>query len=130
SARADEGMWMPLQFKQKEADLKARGLQIPVEDIFSNDSPSLKDAIVQFGAGCTGEIVSAEGLILTNYHCGRSQIQSLSTMEHNYVKNGYWSKNKGEELPCPGLTVTSIVKIENVTSKILAQLKSGLTPDE
>src|SRR5262245_48386854 len=91
---AYEGMWMPLQLKQKEDDLKARGLLLPVEDIFSNDSTSLKDAVVQFGGGCTGEVVSGQGLVLTNHHCGFSQIQSLSTVAHDYLKNGYWAKTK------------------------------------
>jgi len=129
SSFADEGMWTPLQLKQKEAALKARGLKIPVEEIFSNDSISLKDAIVQFGGGCTGEVVSDQGLVLTNHHCGFSQIQSLSTVAHDYLKNGYWAKNKSDELPCPGLTVTFVVKIENVTDRILAELKDTMSED-
>src|SRR5262245_55134294 len=116
--QADEGMWMPHQLKSREASMKERGLKIPVEDIYSESGASLKDAVVQFGSGCTGEIISNEGLVLTNHHCGFSQIQSLSTMEHNYVENGYWALDHSKEIQCPGLTVTFIVRIENVTDKI------------
>jgi hypothetical protein len=118
---ADEGMWMPHQLKSREASMKERGLKIPVEDIYSELNPSLKDAVVLFGSGCTGEVISNEGLVLTNHHCGFSQIQSLSTLEHNYVQNGFWALDKSQELPCPGLTVTFIVKIINVTDRILAE---------
>jgi len=121
STRADEGMWMPHQLKSREASMKERGLKIPVEEIYSESGSSLKDAVVLFGGGCTGEIISDQGLLLTNHHCGYSQIQSLSTLENNYVENGFWSHDKSQELPCPGLTVTFIVKIINVTDRILVE---------
>jgi hypothetical protein len=123
TASADEGMWMPGQLKRREASMKERGLNIPVEEIYSETNASLKDAVVLFGSGCTGEIISDQGLVLTNHHCGFSQIQSLSTIDHNYVKDGYWSLDKSQEIPCPGLTVTFIVRIENVTDKILKEIK-------
>lgn len=123
---ARDGMWMPNLLKQLNgADLKALGLELPVEDLFRPDSLSLKDAIVQFGGGCTGEIVSSKGLLFTNHHCGFSQIQSLSTLEHNYLDSGFWAKSLAEEIPCPGLTVTFIREIRDVTAEIL----SGIPPD-
>ena len=130
SCFADEGMWMPNQLKKKEAAMKALGLQIPVEEIYSEEIVSLKDAIIQFGGGCSGEVISNTGLVLTNHHCGYSQVQSLSTMEHNYVKDGFWAMNKSQELPCPGLTVTFIVSIKNVTEKIFSELKGEMSSEE
>ncbi len=110
--------------------MKALGLQIPIEEIYSEEKASIKDAVVQFGGGCTGEVISNRGLVLTNHHCGYSQVQSLSTMEYNYVKNGFWAKDNAQELPCPGLTVTFIISIQNVTEKILTELKAEMTPQE
>ena len=127
---ADEGMWMPNQLKGREAFMKELGLKIPVEEIYSETNSSLKDAVVLFGSGCTGEIISNKGLVLTNHHCGFSQIQSLSTMEHNYVQDGYWALDQANELPCPGLTVTFIVRIENVTDKIITTQNSELLPKD
>lgn len=130
SVIADEGMWMPNQLKKRESAMKALGLKIPVEDIYSEEGVSLKDAVVQFGGGCTGEIISSQGLVLTNHHCGFSQIQSLSTIENNLVENGYWAKDKTQELPCPGLTVTFIERIEDVSEKILSALTAEMKPQE
>jgi hypothetical protein len=130
NASADEGMWIPLMLKMKEAALQAKGLKLSAEEVFSNDNPSLKDAVVQFGGGCTGEVISDQGLILTNHHCGRSQIQSLSTLEKNYFENGFWAYKKSEELPCPGLFVTFVIKIENVTDSILPSLTSNMSEEE
>ena len=99
---ADEGMWLlQLMRQQNLKDKMAEaGLQIPVDEIYSPDAPSLKDAIGIFGGGCTGEVVSPNGLVLTNHHCGFSFIQQLSTVEHNYLHNGFWSQSYEEELPC------------------------------
>src|SRR5689334_19329236 len=127
---AEEGMWMPNQLQKKEAEMKQLGLRIPVEEIYSEVNVSLKDAVVLFGGGCTGEIISNQGLVLTNHHCGFSQIQSKSTMEHNYVQDGFWAKSKKDELPCPGLTVTFTVRIENVTENILSALAPEMSPQE
>ena len=127
---ADEGMWMPNQLKKKEAAMREIGLRIPVEEIYSEENTSLKDAVVLFGGGCTGEIISNQGLVLTNHHCGFSQIQSLSSIGNNYVENGFWAKNKSDELPCPGLTVTFIVRIENVTEQVIGDMKPDMDPQD
>src|SRR5687768_6692068 len=127
---ADEGMWMPHQLKGREAIMKERGLLIPIEEIYSETSTSLKDAVVQFGSGCTGEIISDKGLVLTNHHCGYSQIQSLSTMEKNYVENGFWALDMTQEIPCPGLSVTFVVRIENVTDQVLSGIAGPSTEDD
>ncbi|GAB3222527.1 S46 family peptidase [Hymenobacter seoulensis] len=120
-ARADEGMWLPLLLKQlNEADMQKKGLKLTAEQIYSVNQGSLKDAVVQFGGGCTGEIVSNEGLLLTNHHCGYSQIQSHSSVEKDYLTNGYWAMSRDQELPNQGLTATFIVRMEDVTSQVLA----------
>ena len=116
SAAADEGMWLlPLLKQMNGKDLKAAGCKLTPEEIFSLNKSSLKDAIVHFGGGCTGEMISAQGLLVTNHHCGYSSIQALSTDEHNYLMDGFWAKSMAEEIPCPGLSVTFLVSIEDVT---------------
>ncbi|MDD2530699.1 MAG: S46 family peptidase [Bacteroidales bacterium] len=119
-AKADEGMWL-LMFldKQTYKDMKAKGLKLTPKQIYDINQASLKDAIVQFGRGCTGEIISNEGLLLTNHHCGYPQIQEHSTVEHDYLMNGFWAYSKQEELPCPGLTAKFFIRMEDVTSKVL-----------
>ena len=118
-ASADEGMWMlHLLKQQKFTEMKALGLELEERDIYDPNSSSLKDAVVQFGRGCTGEVISSEGLVLTNHHCGYSQIQSHSSLENNYLDNGFWAGTKAEELPNPGLTVTFITAIEEVTDYV------------
>ncbi|TGE06062.1 S46 family peptidase [Hymenobacter fodinae] len=120
-ARADEGMWLPLLLKQlNEADMQKKGLKLTAEQIYSINQGSLKDAVVQFGGGCTGEIISDQGLLLTNHHCGYSQIQSHSSVEKDYLTKGYWAMSREQELPNPGLTATFIVRMEDVTSQVLA----------
>ncbi|MDF7811857.1 S46 family peptidase [Hymenobacter sp. YC55] len=120
-ARADEGLWLPLLLKQlNEADMQKKGLKLTADQIYSINQGSLKDAVVQFGGGCTGEIVSNEGLLLTNHHCGYSQIQQHSSLEHDYLTKGYWAMNREQELPNPGLTATFIIRMEDVTSQVLA----------
>ena len=117
SAMADEGMWLlPLLNQMNKKDLKAAGCKLSPEEIYSINKSSLKDAIVQFGGGCTGEMISAQGLVITNHHCGYSSIQSLSTDEHNYLMDGYWAKNTAEEIPAPGLSVTFLISMEDVTA--------------
>ncbi|WP_022824781.1 S46 family peptidase [Hymenobacter norwichensis] len=119
-ARADEGMWLPLLLKQlNETDMQKKGLKLTAEQIYSVNQGSLKDAVVQFGGGCTGEIISTEGLLLTNHHCGYSQIQQHSSVENDYLTKGYWAMNREQELPNPGLTATFIVRMEDVTSQVL-----------
>lgn len=119
-AKADEGMWL-LMFldKQTYKDMKAKGLKLTSKQIYDINNASLKDAIIQFGRGCTGEIVSSQGLILTNHHCGYSSIQSHSTVEHDYLSNGFWAYSKSEELPTPGLTAKFFIRMEDVTSEVL-----------
>ena len=117
TAVADEGMWLlPLLKQLNGKDIKAAGCKLTPDEIYSINKTSLKDAIVHFGGGCTGEIISNQGLVVTNHHCGYSSIQGLSTDEHNYLMDGYWAKNFGEEIPCPGLTVTFLISMEDVTA--------------
>jgi hypothetical protein len=119
-ASADEGMWLlPYLNKLNIKEMKAKGLKLKAEDIYSVNNNSLKDAIVIFGGGCTGEVVSAEGLLFTNHHCGYSQIQALSSVERDFLKNGFWAMNRGEEIPAPGLSVTFVRRLEDVTDRVL-----------
>lgn len=116
---ADEGMWMLTDLKaQNEAAMMDLGLQIPIEEVYNPDGIALKDAVVHFGGGCTGEIISAEGLVLTNHHCGYGAIQQHSSVDHDYLTNGFWAMNRNEELPCKGLTVTFIDRILDVTTYV------------
>ena len=118
SALADEGMWMlPLLQKMNAKQMKELGCQLSPKQIY-NINNSLKDAIVQFGGGCTGEIISKEGLLVTNHHCGYGSIQKLSSVEHDYLKDGFWAMNRAEELPCEGLTVTFLKYMEDVTGDL------------
>lgn len=128
SSRADEGMWFPQLLQQLNiADMQLRGLKITAADIYSVNKSSLKDAIVLFGGGCTGEIISKQGLLLTNHHCGFGEIQSHSTLEHNYLKDGFWAQSIKDELPCPGLSVSFIISINDVTAQFNEVLKDGMT---
>ena len=122
---ADEGMWLPQLLQQMNAaEMRLKGLQIPIEEIYSANKNSLKDAVVLFGGGCTGEIISAQGLMLTNHHCGFGQIQEQSTLEHNYLRDGFWAMTMKEELPCPGLTATFIIRMEEVTTSFTKALEN------
>lgn len=117
---ADEGMWMLHSLKQQKLnDMKELGLKLEDYDIYNPDGSSIKDAVVQFGGGCTGEVISSQGLVLTNHHCGYGRIQQHSTLENNYLEEGFWAMTKAEELPNPGLTVTFIEEIEEVTGYVL-----------
>src|SRR5574344_3004152 len=118
--RADEGMWL-LMFldKQTYKDMRAKGLKLSAKQIYDINKASLNDAVVQFGRGCTGEIISNEGLLLTNHHCGYGEIQSHSSVEHDYLLNGFWAYSKSEELPCPGLTAKFLIRMEDVSSSVL-----------
>ena len=117
TAAADEGMWLlPLLNQMNKKDLKEAGCKLSPAEIYSINKSSLKDAIVQFGGGCTGEMTSDEGLLVTNHHCGYSSIQGLSTDEHNYLMDGFWALNRNMEIPVPGLSVTFLVSMEDVTA--------------
>lgn len=130
-AKADEGMWL-LMFldKQTYKDMKAKGLKLSPKQIYDINQASLKDAIVQFGRGCTGEIISDEGLLLTNHHCGYPQIQQHSTVEHDYLMNGFWAYSKQEELPCPGLTAKFLIRMDDVSAKVLMNITKETTEEK
>lgn len=127
---ADEGMWLlPLLQQQQFPEMQALGLKLQAYDIYNPDSASLKDAVVIFGGGCTGEIVSPDGLLLTNHHCGYSQIQQHSSLEHDYLTDGFWAMTRAEELPNPGLTVTFIDKMDDVTDYVKKALEADTDPN-
>ncbi len=129
---ADEGMWMLQLMRQQnlEDQMRKQGLRISADAIYSPDAPSLKDAIGIFGGGCTGEVISPKGLVITNHHCGFSFIQQLSTVEHNYLHNGFWSQSYEEELPCEDIAFTFVVKITDVTDEVNKQVKEGKITEE
>ncbi|MCK5855887.1 MAG: S46 family peptidase [Bacteroidales bacterium] len=130
-AKADEGMWLPFLIKRLNyVDMQKEGLKLTAEEIYSANHSSLKDAIIQLGNGCTGEIISNEGLILTNHHCGFGSIQSHSTVEHDYLTDGFWAMNKQDELPNPGFFVKFLVRIDDVTTKVLANVNDDMTEEE
>ncbi len=129
-SKADEGMWLPSLISQRIADMQAKGLKLSAEDLYSVNSSSLKDAIVLFGSGCTGELVSDEGLLFTNHHCGYSFIQSHSSVEHDYLKDGFWALNRSEELPNPGLTVRFLERMDDVTALVLKGVTSKLDQEK
>lgn len=129
-AGADEGMWLPLLLGQQVYnDMVKKGLKLSKEQLYSVNKASLKDAIVIFGGGCTGELVSAEGLIFTNHHCGYSTIASASTVEHNYLKDGFYARNRGEEIPGKALSVQFLLRIEDVTKEVTDSLKGLMGAD-
>ena len=123
--KADEGMWLPALISQRITDMQAKGLKLSAEDIYSVNQASLKDAVVLFGSGCTGELVSDEGLLFTNHHCGYGYIQKHSSVEHDYLKDGFWALNRSQELPNPGLTVRFLERMEDVTDLVLKGYKPG-----
>src|ERR1043166_502741 len=116
---ADEGMWLPLLLGQQVYnDMVKRGLKLTKEQLYNINKPSLKDAIIIFGGGCTGEIVSSEGLIFTNHHCGYDVIAGASSVDHNYLKDGFYATNRGEEIPS-SLTIQFLLRIDDVTKEVL-----------
>ncbi|MGQ9846767.1 MAG: S46 family peptidase [Bacteroidales bacterium] len=127
---ADEGMWLLTMLQKKYSDLQKAGLKLSIDDIYNVNRSSLKDAIVQFGNGCTGEVISKNGLILTNHHCGYGQIQYHSTIEHDYLTDGFWAKTYEEELPNPGLSVSFLIRIEDVTAQVLNDIPSNISESE
>ena len=130
-AKADEGMWLPYNLSgQSLYEMQQLGCKLTAEQIFNLNQPSLKDAIVQFGGGCTGELISPEGLLLTNHHCGLSYVQKHATVEHDYLTDGFWAKSKAEELPNAGLTVSFLAMVEDVTEILLADIPADITEVE
>ncbi len=128
--KADEGMWVPLLLKKNIAEMHKLGCKLSAEDIYSINHSSIKDAVVIFGGGCTGEIVSPEGLLFTNHHCGFGAIQKVSTVEHDYLKDGFWAYSKEEEIPVEGLTVKFLEKMEDVTGKTLEGVTDNMTEEQ
>ena len=127
---AQGGMWVPLHLeKQNEKEMQSLGLKIEADDIFAIAQPSLKDAICQFNGGCTGEMISPEGLLLTNHHCGFGAIQQLSSLENNYIENGYWAQNREQELPAPGVTAMFIARMEDVTALALLGVSESMAEE-
>ena len=129
-AKADEGMWLPSLISQRIVDMQEKGFRLSAEDIYSVNQASLKDAVVLFGRGCTGELISPEGLLLTNHHCGYGQIQKHSSVEHDYLKDGFWAMSREEELPNPGLSVSFLERMEDVTDIILKGYEPGMSEDQ
>lgn len=129
-AVAHEGMWLPTVLKSIEGDMQSAGLKLTAEDIYSVNHGSIKDAIVLFGGGCTAEVISGDGLILTNHHCGFSAIADHSTLENDYLKNGFWAADRNSELRNASLTATFVVRMEDVTDRILPQLAVGLSESD
>lgn len=129
--KAEEGIWLPLFLQQlNEKEMRSMGMKISAKDIYSVNQGSLKDAIVSFGGFCTGEVISQQGLVLTNHHCGFDAIQNHSTIGNNYIKEGFWAKDKNQELINPGLFVTFIIEIKEVTREALSGVGSGMTEQE
>ena len=129
--RADEGMWLPnLIGQQKLRDMQEKGFQLTAQDLYDINNSSLKDAIVRFGGGCTGELVSGDGLLLTNHHCGYGYIQKHSSLSHDYLTHGFWAMNRQQELPNPGLKVTFLVRMEDVTKEALKGVKANMSEEE
>ena len=127
---ADEGMWLPSLIYQRIGDMQEKGFRLTAEDIYSVNQASLKDAVVLFGRGCTGELISPEGLLLTNHHCGYGQIQKHSSIEHDYLKDGFWAMSREEELPNKGLTVSFLERMEDVTDMILKGYENGMSEEQ
>jgi hypothetical protein len=125
---ADEGMWIPMLLGESTIKkMKEKGFKLEAEDIYSINKSSMKDAVVLFGRGCTGEFISEKGLLLTNHHCGYGAIQRLSTLEKNYLENGFWAKNINEELPCQGLSISILVRMEDVSNEVLKDITFNMT---
>jgi hypothetical protein len=130
SLLAKEGMWQPSQLKRQENEMKKLGLQISADQLYNNEGTGLNNAVVLFGGGCTGEMVSPQGLLFTNHHCGYSNAQALSTTDNNYLTDGFWAKSLAEEKPCPGLKVSFVRKTENVSEYIFKGLDTTASPTD
>ena len=130
TAKADEGMWLPSLISQRIVDMQEKGFRLDAEDLYSVNQASLKDAVVLFGRGCTGELISPEGLLLTNHHCGYGQIQQHSSVEHDYLKDGFWAMSREEELPNKGLSVSFLERMEDVTALVLEGCQAGMSEEE
>ena len=123
-SKADEGMWLPMLIDRNYSEMKKMGLKLTPEEIYSVNNSSLKDAVVSFGGFCTGEMISSEGLLLTNHHCGFDAIRTHSTTINDYLTNGFWAMSKDEEKPNADLSVTYLVRMEDVSTNILKETDS------
>ena len=123
---ADEGMWLPSLISSRIDDMRAKGFQLTAEDIYSINQASLKDAVMLFDDGCTAELISRDGLLITNHHCGYDAIQRLSSVEHDYLTDGFWAMSREEELPNENLNVKFLKRMEDVTERLAA----GETPEQ
>ena len=131
TAIADEGMWLPqLLQAMNEGDMQAHGLQLTAEDLYSVNNSSMKDAIVSLGGFCTAEMISSEGLMLTNHHCAFGSIQEHSSVSNDYLKDGFWAMSRDQELANEGLTASFLVSIEDVTARVVAELNTDMTEQE
>ena len=128
--RADEGMWLPSEILKKIKDIQSKGFKLSAEDIYSVNKSSLKDAVVRFGGGCTGELISSQGLLIANHHCGYGTIQSHSSVEHDYLTDGFWAMSRAEELPNPGLSVAFLEYMIDVTDEVLKGYKPNMTEEK
>ncbi|MDD2594983.1 MAG: S46 family peptidase [Bacteroidales bacterium] len=124
---ADDGMWLPSMISQRIADMQSKGFKLSAEDIYSINKSSLKDAVVHFNGGCTGELISDNGLLITNYHCGYSQIQSHSSVEHDYLRDGFWAMTMDGELPNKNIYVRFLVRMDDVTDLVLVGYNEKMT---
>ncbi|MBK8492858.1 MAG: S46 family peptidase [Saprospirales bacterium] len=129
-AISQEGMWLPFLLDQNEPEMRNLGMKMAIEDIYSVNQGSLKDAVVLFDGSCSAELISPKGLLLTNHHCGSGQIQNHSTLENNYLEDGFWAATMADELPNPGLEVTFIVRMDDVTAQVLSGVSEDLPPRE
>ena len=127
---ADEGMWLPILLEAQYDDMVTRGLKLSPEEIYSINNSSLKDAVVLFGSGCTGAIVSEQGLVITNHHCGYGSIAKVSTVDNDYLTNGYWSQDFKEEIYISGLTISRLINMRDVTDEILSQIPADATEQQ
>ena len=130
AGKADEGMFLPFQLKKNKKDMAARGLELSTKEIYNPKAPSVKDAIVSLGGFCTGEIISAKGLMLTNHHCGFDAIRENSTPENDYLTDGFWAQDYSEEKPIPGLTASIVIRIDDVTKLVNKQLSDQMSEDQ
>ncbi|MBP5636840.1 MAG: S46 family peptidase, partial [Bacteroidales bacterium] len=130
NAIADEGMWLPVLIQERIPDMQSKGCHLGAEDIYSVNQACLKDAVVLFGSGCTGELVSDQGLLFTNHHCGYGYIQKHSSVEHDYLRDGFWAMNSSQELPNPGLTVRFLERMEDVTGVVLKGYKAKMNEEQ
>ena len=129
-AAADEGMWIPMLLGRNQTAMQKAGMRITAQDIYDINNACLKDAVILFNQGCTGEFVSDQGLFLTNHHCGYYYITSNSTVEHDYLTHGFWAMTREQEIPCKGLTATRLVRMEEVTNRVLAGISDKTSEEE